>query len=225
MTERRLAMERHLNLAEELLLLALNDEKGTVLMAASMGLPYGLAGGLVIELIERGLLRIEGKMLVAGTAGSARDEVLDGILGEVRAAKRARNLKSWVGRLGRSGGKIKPRLLERLVGKGILRREEHRLLLVFPAARYPQIDPMPEFGIRERVRSGLRGLTEPDDRTAALISLVHACDLTGMLFEKGERREAKKRAKEISAGQPVGSAVAQTVEAVRAAVIVAAATS
>ena len=84
---------------------------------------------------------------------------------------------------------------------------------------------MPEFGIRERVRSGLRGLTEPDDRTAALISLVHACDLTGMLFEKGERREAKKRAKEISAGQPVGSAVAQTVEAVRAAVIVAAATS
>ncbi|NTU51983.1 MAG: GPP34 family phosphoprotein [Candidatus Aminicenantes bacterium] len=60
------------------------------------------------------------------------------------------------------------------------------------------------------------------ERTAALISLVHACDLTGVIFEKGERREAKKRAEEISKSQPIGSAVARTVEAVRAAVIIAA---
>jgi len=55
-----------------------------------------------------------------------------------------------------------------------------------------------------------------------LISLVHACDLTGVIFEKGERREAKKRAKAISQKQPVGSAVARAVEAINAAVIIAA---
>ena len=215
-------MDRTLNLAEELLLLALNDEKGTVLMAASMGLPYGLAGALLIELVEAGLLRIEGKELIAAAGGSARDELLDGILGTIRSSKRTRDLKHWVGRLGRSGGKIKKDLLARLVQKGVLREEERRLLWIFPSPRYPEIDPRPEYGVRGRVRSGILGVVPPEDRTAALISLVHACDLIGVLFDKGERRDAKRRAKEITASQPIGSAVARTVEAVKVAVIAAA---
>jgi Golgi phosphoprotein 3 len=216
-------MDTKLSLAEELLLLALNDEKGTVLMTGSIGLPYGLAGALLVELIDAGLLRIDGKALVAAPAGSARDEVLDGVLAQVRSAKRNRNLTSWVGRIGRSGRKIKAKIADRLVAKGILQKEEHRLLLIFSTTRFPQVNPLPEYGVRERIRTALRGMTPPDGRTAALISLVHACDLVGMLFDKGERREAKKKAKEISASQPVGSAVARTVQAVRAAVIAASA--
>lgn len=215
-------MDKNLSLAEELLLLALNDEKGTVLMAGATGLPFGLAGALLVELIEAGLLRIEGKSLVAAPAGSARDEILDGILSEVRSAKRTRDIKHWVGKIGRSGGKIRVKIAHRLVSKGVLHEEERRLLLIFPTTRYPQVDPMPEYRVRERVRAALRGMTPPDERTAALISLVHACDLIGRLFDKEERREAKKKAKEISASQPVGSAVARTVEAVKAAVIIAA---
>ncbi len=215
-------MDKKLNLAEELLLLALNDEKGTVLMAGSMGLSYGLAGALLFELVEAGLLRIEGKDLVAA-AGSTRDEILGEVLGIIRSAKRTRDLKYWVGKIGRSGGQHKKKLLDRLVDRRILQKEDHRLLLIFPTKRYPQTDPMPEYGIRERVRQALRGMTPPDARTAALISLVQACDLTGTLFDKGERREAKKRAKEISAGQPVGSAVARVIEAAKAGVVAAAA--
>ena len=216
-------MDKKLSLAEELLLLALNDEKGTVLMAGSMGLPYGLAGALLVELVEAGYLHIEGKDLVAAARGSARDEILDEVLGVIRSAKRTRDAKYWVGKIGRSAGKIRRKLADRLVDRRILQKEEHRLLLIFPTKRYPQTDPMPEYGIRERVRQALRGMTPPDGRTAALISLVHACELTGMLFDKGERREAKRRAKEISASQPVGSAVARVIEASKAAVVAAAA--
>lgn len=216
-------MDIKLNLAEELLLLALNEEKGTILMAASTGLPYGLAGALIVELVEAGLLRIEGTELIAAPRGSARDELLDEVLGSIRTSKRTRNLKHWVGKIGRSGGKIKEKLLNRLVEKGILKREEHRLLWVFPTRRYPETDPRPEYKIRERVRAGILGAVPPETRTAALISLVHACDLTGVLFEKGECREARKRAKEITKSQPIGNAVAHTVEAVKVAVVTAAA--
>ena len=215
-------MDMKLNLAEELLLLALNDEKGTVLMSASTALPYGLAGALLVELVEASLARIEGKELVAAPRGSARDDLLDEILETIRSSKRTRSLDHWVAKIGRSGGKIREKLLGRLVDKRILRPEEHRLLWVFPTKRYPQIDPRPEYGIRERVRSGIRGTASPDARTAALISLVHASDLTGEIFDKGERREARRRAKEITKSQPVGSAVAHAVEAIKAAVIIAA---
>jgi golgi phosphoprotein 3 len=215
-------MDTKLSLAEELLLLALNDEKGTVLMAGATGLPYGLAGALLGELIDAGLLRIEGKTLVAAPGGPARDEYLDGILSQVRSAKRARDLRYWVGRIGRSGGKIKAKIADRLVGKGILQREEHRVLLIFPTTRFPQVDPMPEYGARERIRAALRGMTPPDERTAALIGLAYACGLIGQLFDKSERREVTKKAKAIATSQPIGVAVVHTVEAVRAAAIAAA---
>lgn len=215
-------MDMKLNLAEELLLLALNEEKGTVLMAASLGLPYGLAGALLIELSQAGLIRIEGKELIAAPRGTAGDELLDEILETIRSSQRTRSLNHWVGKIGRSGGKIKKKLLARLVEKRIVGQEEHRLFWIFPTTRYPQTDPRPEYAIRAQVRSGILAGHPSQERTAALISLVHACDMTGVIFEKGERREAKKRAKEISKSQPIGSAVARTVDAVRAAVIIAA---
>lgn len=216
-------MDKNLNLAEEFLLLALNEEKGTVVFAASMALPYGLAGALLIELAQAGLVRVEGKKLVPEPRGTARDGLLDGVLGTVRASAKVRSLEHWVGKVGRSGGKIKKELLARLVEKRILIKEERRLLWFFPGVRYPQSDPRPENRIRERVRSGIRGVTPPPERTAALISLLHACEMVGILFEKGERREARRRAKEISQAQPVGRAVASAVAAVRTAVIAAAA--
>ena len=95
-------------------------------------------------------------------------------------------------------------------------------LWIFPTARYPQTDGRPEYAIRERIRSALRGMSRPDERTAALISLAQPCDLIGMLFEKGERRDAAKRAKEITKSHPIGGAVAKAIEAVKAAVIAAA---
>jgi hypothetical protein len=212
-------MDTKLSLAEELLLLALNDEKGTVAVAASIGLPFGLAGAALIELAETGLLRLEGKEVIAAPAGSARDDLLDGMLGTIRSSKKSRTIGHWVGKFGRSGGKIKATLLGRLVEKRILAKDERRLFLIFPASRYPQTNPMPEYRVRERVRGAIRGIKPPDERTAALIGLIQACDLIGVLFEKGERREARKRAKEIGASQPIGGAVARAILAVKAAVI------
>ena len=39
-----------LSLSEKLLLLGLHDEKGHVVMSASVALPYGLVGALLLEL-------------------------------------------------------------------------------------------------------------------------------------------------------------------------------
>ncbi len=210
---------KSLSLSEELLLLALNDEKGTIVMAASLGLPYGLAGAALIELVEAGLLRLEGKEIIAAPGGLARDDLLDGILAAVRSSAKPRTIGHWVEKFGRAAGPIKRQLLDRLVSKRILAKEERRLLWFIPSSRYPQTNPMPEYKVRERVRSALRGITPPDERTAALIGLVQACDLIGVLFERGERREAAKKAKEIVKSQPIGSAVVRAVQAVKAAIV------
>lgn len=214
-------MDHKLNLAEELLLLALKEDAGTIRLAAVTALPYGLAGALLIELVLAGRVRIDGKRLVPAPAGSAGDELLDGYLAALRSAPRARTIASWVRRFGQKAGRPKHVLLDRLVAKRILTKEERHVFWIFMTYRYPRADAMAGHRIRERVRSAVRGLGAPDERTAALIGLVHACELVGAVFEKDERREARKRAKAIAAAQPIGAAVAQAVQAVRAAVIAA----
>jgi len=217
--------DRRLNLAEELLLLALDERRGTVLLTASTGLPYGLAGAALIELSFRRLIRIEDKELVPTASGGTGDDLLDGILEKLRASGRHRSVQHWVANLGQSAGRLKEGFLERLIARGVLRQEEGRLLWVLPLRTHPEADPQPEAEIRSRLRAALLGETRPDERTAALVALVHSCDLVNALCPKDERRRARQRAKEIAEAQPVGSAVARAVAAVKAAVIVAATTA
>jgi hypothetical protein len=61
-------------LATDLLLLALDDERGTVLSQAAIGLDYGLAGALVMELALRGRIRIDDEAV--STIGPATDDAL-----------------------------------------------------------------------------------------------------------------------------------------------------
>lgn len=213
--------DHRLSLPEELLLLALNEEKGTFVASASIGLSYGLAGAAMVELAAAGLIELDDKHLTAKATGRTQDEVLDQVLEIIRSSERARSVRHWVGHIGRSSGKLKQPLLDRLVNRGILEREEGRILLFFPTRRYPEVNSGPERDVRTRIRSVVLGGARGDARTTSLISLVHATHLVGTIFEKGERREAKERIKEIAESQPLGNAVARAVAEATAAVVAA----
>lgn len=203
-----------LNLAEELLLLALEDEKGVVHSAASSSLDYGLAGAVLMELVLADRLRVEGERVLLDDGSLAGDEVLDGALEDLGASK-PRTAEHWVGRWGRQN--LKDRLLERLVRKGVLRREEHRVLWIFPQNRYPERDAASERALRERVRAVVLGGHKPEARLAALTSLIKACDLADEVFAPSERDRAHKRLEEMAEKDLVGNAVSDTVDQVQAA--------
>lgn len=204
-----------LNLAEELLLLALEDEKGVVHHAASGTLDYALAGAILMELALKDRLRTEDNRLAVVDGSRTGDGVLDGALQDIEASRRARNLEYWVGRWG--GQNFKDQLIERLVNKGILKEEEHRVFWIFSRNRYPERDGAPERELRDRVRSVMLDKKEPEPRLAALICLIKACDLVGEIFTPHETELARKRLDEISEGDLVGSAVSGAVDQVQAA--------
>jgi hypothetical protein len=210
-----------LTLAEELLLLSLRDDKGTVLCSASMGLPFGLAGAVLMELALKEKIRVEGKKLVAATTGDTGDAILDECLAELRTAAKPKTVQSWISRLG-DRKSIRQAFLDRLVQKNILRREEHRILWVFPAERFPTSNPLEELEVRRRLRKAAFTATSPEARTRYLVSLVRACDLVGEVFpDRDERKNAKQRFAELAKEEMFGKAVADQVAAVMAACVAA----
>jgi hypothetical protein len=212
-----------LTLAEELLLLGLRDEQGTVASSASLALRYGLQGAIMADLLLQNRLRLDEKgrvELVSETPTG--DELLDEALAAVAHRNRPRPLKDWVMSSARSGGKgAQARLSRRLVERGVLREEEGRFLWLFPTHHFPAIDPRPESDVRERVRRVVLQGSAPDERTLVLLSLIKACKLTNEAFRDEDRTAAKARIDELTRGEAAGHAVAKAVAAVQAAVMAA----
>lgn len=203
-----------LNLAEELLLLALEDERGVVHASASESLEYGLAGAVLLSLTVRGKVDMEGDRMFVSDPSPTGDEVLDEALAEI-GRSRPRKPEHWVWRLGRRG--LKDRLIGRLVNTGVLRREEHKILWFIPADRYPSGGTGTEREIRQKLRAAVFGRETPGARVAALLSLIKACDLVDEVFEDGESQEVWRRLDEISEGELIGRVVSDTVAQVQAA--------
>ena len=211
----------HLTLAEQLLLIETNDEKGSKLMAGSTALPYGMAGGLLLELSMAGRLAWHDTRIMVTDRRPTGDGLIDEALEIIAAAPKEKDAKYWVSRLARKIKRIERRGYEALVEKGVLRHEEKHFLWVIPYQRFPERDPQPERLVRERLYDVIGGRIAPTDRIVALLSLVFACGLLNEVVPKGERREAKKKVKEMLKGEKVGKAVSAVVEEINSAVMVA----
>ena len=205
-----------ITLPESLILLAIDDDSGR-LDSNSGALDLALAGAVLTELLLRGDVTLINGNLIAVESSRPDDDVLDAALTAIRAS-RPRDSKHWVKNLGKI--QIRNRLLDRLIERGIIRREEHRILWVFPADRFPTEDAAPERALRQAIRAiVIEGATvTPQPRTAALIALLTSANLTGMVFDRDERNHYKNRIDAVASGELMGEAVATAVKDAQAAV-------
>jgi hypothetical protein len=214
------AMTVQLYLHEQLMLLALRDEKGTIESKADM-YQYALGGALLSELLLAGCVRLgedKKKRIELVQPKTFSDPVLDECLNLIAASKRRRTAVDWVSRFA-DLKKLKERVAQGLSRRGILKESEDKVLLIFTRKIYPTIDPRPEKRLIEQLRKAIFTETARlDPRTAVLLSLA---DGTGMLpihFDKKKLKSRKRRIDQITKSEAVGAAAREAVEAAQAAV-------
>jgi hypothetical protein len=204
-------------LAEELLLLLLDDEKGSV--RSGYADDSGLTGALLLDLVETGRVVEHEGALVAARGAPASPQVLADAYAEIERSDRPRDAGHWLSRLPKALKPLRRRIAQELVARGVLGEERHKTLGLFKTTRYPELDPGPERELRARLRSVLVDGAEPDAHTALLISLLAPLELVGHLVEREHRKAAKARARDVADRGPVGTAVAQAQRAAQAAII------
>lgn len=208
-------------LATDLLLLALDDERGTVLPQASIGLDYGLAGAIVMELALRGRLRVDDER-VSATGTATDDPLLDDALRAI-AATPGKTLSHWVRHLPHEMDGLRQRLLDRLVAQGTLSMREQRVLLLFHRTVYPERDTRVEHDIRARVDGALLHGESPDAPTTCLIHLAAACRVTDAIYPRNQHKSIEARIAELDdAGVAGANAVANLVARAETAAVTAA---
>ena len=201
-------------LAEQFLLIALDDEHGTT---SAEGVDAALAGALIIDMLRTGALVDEDSKLVARA-----DDPGHALLAEAREAMatgRPRSARRWVDRLPRDLKPLRRRVAEGLVEQGVLTEAPRKVLGVPAGTRYPVADPAPERDLRNRLDSVLVRGAEPTDEESCLIALLVATDLVKRVVPRENRHEAIRRAKDVADHGPTSEAVRKSIQAAQAAVI------
>lgn len=211
-----------LHLHEEILLLALRDEKGTVIQGPMY--QHAMAGAILAELLLAKRIEVEEgrKKLVNVLSDKPMGEpVIDESLEKMATARRRATLQTWVSRL-TSIKRFKHRVAEGLCRRKILKADEGTVLLIFRRKLYPEVNPQPERKLIERMRKAIFTATrDVDPRTVVLISLAKSADLLKIPFDKKKLRQRKERIARLTSGEIMGKATREAVQATQAAVTVA----
>lgn len=209
-------------IAEDLLLLLLDDEKGTTPgLWVDIRVPLGAA--VLAELALDAAVDLAPKTSawstprVRATGTPVDDDVLADALRIVGEKPR-----TAVDLAGRVGDGLKTRLAERLAARGLLERHDDRVLGLFSRTRWPALASTREAEVRSRLTELVTQGAVADPRTVALAGILHALDrLTPTLGLKGAAaRDAKRRVKALAEADWAAKAVRDAVSAAVSAVTV-----
>ncbi|MBW7990086.1 MAG: GPP34 family phosphoprotein [Planctomycetes bacterium] len=218
-----MTIQTNLFLHEEIMLLALRDEEGTI--ASGTMYKYAIGAAVLSELLLNKHIAVEEskKKKLINLIGSQPfgEPLIDLCLEKIGNAKRRGSLQTWVSRF--AGVKnLKHRVAQQLCDRGILRATEDTILLLFTRKIYPEINPVPERKLIERLRQAIfTDSRDVDPRTVVLVSLAEGTSLLKVVFDKKDLKSRKARIKKISNGEITGKAAKEAIAAMQAAVMVA----
>ncbi len=214
-------MSSPLFLHEEILLLALHDEKGTISHGGFYA--YAIGGAILAELIVRRRVELIGppkKRLVQLLDPKPIGEpLLDECLERVATAKRRGSPSTWVMRFAGARG-LRKRMAERLCQRGILREQEKGVLLLFKRRVYPALDPKPEREIVQRLESAIFGDAPVDARTVVLLSLANSAKVLPIVFGKKAIKGRRDRIESLVSEETLGKAVKDAIETAVATMVI-----
>ncbi|MGW7056141.1 GOLPH3/VPS74 family protein [Streptomyces sp. NPDC054887] len=203
-------------LAEEIMLLSLDDDSGAAKERQAAG--WAVAGGILLDLVLAGRVGVrDGRVRVTDTAPTGVP-LLDGRLAQIEVwtdrRTKAPKVADW---LTRDHSKAVPATIDSLRDRGLVSEEDRKVLGIFPVRRYPEADGSVERELRARLTATVVQGAAPDDRTAGLVALVHAANLHRLAFPDVPRNEIRPRMEKIADGQWAGDSVREAIRNMRAA--------
>ena len=190
---------RVLTFPEEIVLLVLDNKRGTFAGVPTLWFHYALAGGVLMELALKGRIDTDPEKLVVIDSSPIGDDLLDPYLTRIVQSPASRDAHYWIEDTLKFASVIRERVLERLVDCGMLRRKTGRFPWLGRTLRYPLVDTRPVRAAKQRITGLLYSDRIPDARDIVIIALADACGLFESLLSDQEMKRAPPVASSRSA--------------------------
>ncbi|HPG38003.1 MAG TPA: GPP34 family phosphoprotein [bacterium] len=191
-------------LYEELLLLALDNQKGSIHFSASSALPFSLAGAILTELYLQGRISIVEKKLVVIDKRVIGILLLDEALHLLIEQSKDKSMEYWIESLVNKINNLQDKCITGLLELGILQKEEHKFIFI-PYYRYPEYNPRPEIDLRDKLNQTVLEHSWPEEHLYLLLVLIKACNLVNVVFTRENKKIAQNRLKQLVAASAAGT--------------------
>lgn len=210
-----------LDLLEEYLLIALDDSKGQFVID-STHLHYGLAGAVLLELAIREKVTIQGDYVRVNDSATVTEVALNKAIQYLKEEAKSMKVKDVINAFAKKASEFKQDVLQRLINKGILKKEEAKILWIIPNNKYPTSDLTPENKVRERLNGVMLHGAKSEPRDIMLLSLIDVSDLTKEAFrDKEDYKKVKKKIKEVTSDIQISGAINKSIREIQAAIMIA----
>jgi len=197
--------------AEEFLLLALSDSKGGFVREPPERFENALAGAILMDLALMNRIDTDLEHLILIDGSPSGDPLLDEVLALIRKFPDSKSTAYWIEEIRYHIGEFRDHIVQRLIDRGMLKKEEKKLLGIIPQKFYAVPQGAEAREVRERLRTTILSDDIPDPRDVLLISLMVSCNLIDRLFSRQERETVLERIDRVAQMDLIGQAVYKTI--------------
>ena len=205
-----------LRIAEEVLLLIMDAEKGDIhssLTAYSRNI--AMAGAVLMDLALENRIDTDREHLVATDETPLGDELLDPVLSDILGETDVHDTRFWLERTAEKGDEIRQKAIDRLVGRGILEAESNGLIIfsrfVLRARRYPTVGGKTTDDVQFRIMRTIFSEEIPDPRDVVIIGLAAACGVFQCILSREELADVQERIDQIARLDLIGREVSSAI--------------
>lgn len=208
-----------LALFDEVFLLSIHEDKGTVIASKEDDLGFALGGAVLAELALIGKIGLkDNQRLEALDPNPPEDDIQAEALDRIRSEGKERKIGYWINVFSQKPEKLRKRLAKRLVQAGVVSQEDDRFQWIIPSPDSPDQNASAKYWLKNRIRELVLTSAQAEMREIALLSLVRASGLVYFIFLKDERKLADRRIHELVVAQALKNPAMQTIEAIAAAI-------
>ena len=209
----------NLTLVEEILLLLLDEEKGTLPTVPQLTLHIVVAGAVLMELAINNKIDNDLKELKVLDHTPLGEEIVDQFLRKMQQEPNKQEIKYWINLIADDGAKIVEQAFDRLVDRGILGETEKKFLWVMTTRTYPMLDGTVERACKLRIMNILYTDEIPDPKDVVIIALVDACDMFRILLGPTELANVRPRINAVSRLDLIGLATSKLIQDIQVALV------
>jgi hypothetical protein len=202
-----------LSFAEEIYLLALDEESGRIEMPnKNIVLNNALVGAVLGELSFLGKIDSDNEFVYILNTERTGKPILDIVLEQLAELKDTKiPTDNCIGSIFFSAAPLEEMVRRELLEKGILKEEKGRILWVIPTRRYPIINNQEIKDVESRLRELILSDEIPDPRDTVLVSLADVCGLLEQILSPKEFKRSRERINTLARMDLVGQKVRTTI--------------
>jgi hypothetical protein len=202
-----------LTLAEELLLIVLDDSSGKLFPTAKpFAIDVAIAASLIMELTLNGRIDTDSEKLFVISSKPTGNQILDDVLFEIDAENTNITTSAWLTRIAQKGESLNQLIIDGLVNRGILMSVEKRLLWVFKTRVYPPASGIEEREVKARVMHLINSDEIPNPRDSLIVGLLRATSLMNHLFTAASLDKLQIRIDDIVNLEEINRSLSKSVQ-------------